>query len=75
MLIARGIIGRSIKKSASSRATRSDVVQRPTADGGVSHLLPTNAMKMISCVSLPDATIMSVPIYDFAMANEELAKK
>ena len=77
MLIARGIIGRSIKKSASNvqPATRSDVVQRPTADGGVSHLLPTNAMKMISCVSLPDATIMSVPIYDFAMANEELAKK
>jgi hypothetical protein len=32
-------------------------------------------LKIISCASLPDATIMSVPIYDFAMANEELAKK
>ena len=27
--------------------------------------------KKISCISLPDATISSVPIYDFAMANEE----
>ena len=31
--------------------------------------------KLISCISLPPATIMSVPINDFAMANEELAKK
>ena len=29
--------------------------------------------KLISCISLPDATISSVPIYDYAMANEELA--
>jgi len=29
--------------------------------------------KLISCISLPDATISSVPIYDFAIANEELA--
>jgi TPR repeat protein len=28
---------------------------------------------LISCVSLPPATIFSVPIYDFAKANEELA--
>ena len=28
---------------------------------------------LICCVSLPPATILSVPIYDFAMANEELA--
>ena len=34
--------------------------------------MPTN---LISCVSLPPATISSVPIHDFAMANEELAKK
>jgi len=32
--------------------------------------LPT---RLICCVSLPPATISSVPIYDFAMANEELA--
>jgi TPR repeat protein len=31
-------------------------------------------MKFISCVSLPPATIASVPIYDYAEANEELAK-
>jgi len=29
--------------------------------------------KLISCVSLPPATLSSVPIYDFAEANEELA--
>jgi hypothetical protein len=30
--------------------------------------------KLICCVSLPPATIASVPIRDFANANEELAK-
>jgi hypothetical protein len=30
--------------------------------------------KMIACISLPPATITSVPITDFADANEELAK-
>ena len=29
--------------------------------------------QLICCVSLPPATILSVPIYDFAEANEELA--
>jgi TPR repeat protein len=29
--------------------------------------------KFINCITLPPATITSVPIYDFAMANEELA--
>jgi hypothetical protein len=32
-------------------------------------------MKLISCMSLSDATISSVPICDFADANEELAGK
>jgi TPR repeat protein len=32
-------------------------------------------LKLICCVSLPPATISSVPIYDFAKANEEFAKK
>ena len=31
--------------------------------------------KLICCVSLPPATILSVPIYDYAKANEELAGK
>ena len=29
--------------------------------------------RLICCVSLPDTAILSVPIYDFAIANEELA--
>jgi TPR repeat protein len=32
-------------------------------------------LNLISCISLPPATISSVPIYDFALANEELANK
>jgi hypothetical protein len=31
-------------------------------------------VKLICCMSLPPATISSVPIYDYAIANEELAK-
>jgi TPR repeat protein len=31
--------------------------------------------KLICCVSLPVATIFSVPIYDYAIAHEELANK
>ena len=30
--------------------------------------------KLISCVTLPPATMYSVPIYDYAIANQELAK-
>jgi TPR repeat protein len=32
-------------------------------------------VKLICCVSLPPATITSVPIYDYAIATKELAKK
>jgi hypothetical protein len=31
--------------------------------------------KILSCMSLPPATILSVPIYDFAIAREELANE
>jgi hypothetical protein len=31
--------------------------------------------KLLSCISLPDASILSVPIYDFAIANEGLEDK
>jgi hypothetical protein len=31
--------------------------------------------KMICCISLPPATRLSVPIYDFAEANLELARE
>jgi TPR repeat protein len=34
--------------------------------------MPTD---IISCASLPPATILSLPIYDFAIANEELENK
>jgi hypothetical protein len=30
---------------------------------------------LVSCITLPDATISAVPIFDFAQANEGLAKK
>jgi hypothetical protein len=30
--------------------------------------------KLLPCISLPPATILSVPIYDYVIANEELAK-
>jgi len=30
-------------------------------------------LRLFSCATLPDATRLSVPIYDFAIANEELA--
>jgi hypothetical protein len=29
--------------------------------------------KLIACISLPPASILSIPIYDFAVANEKLA--
>ena len=32
-------------------------------------------MRLICCASLPPATMSSLPIYDFAIANEELANK
>jgi TPR repeat protein len=32
-------------------------------------------VSLICCMSLPPASVLSVPIYDYAMANEELAKK
>jgi TPR repeat protein len=33
------------------------------------------SVNLLCCISLPPATIESVPIYDYAIANEELAKK
>ena len=32
-------------------------------------------LNLISCVSLPPATVSSVPIHDYAIANKELAKE
>jgi hypothetical protein len=49
-------------------------IQGPTAEGGLSNLFLANATRTsFSCAALSDATILSVPIYDFAIAieNEE----
>ena len=47
-------------------------VHRPAC---LSHLLSTNVWwNPLSCASLPTTTILSVPINDFAIANEELAE-
>ena len=46
----------------------------PTSEGGLSHLLPTKPGGVLACYSLPDGTISSVPIYDFADEHEELAR-
>ena len=63
-------IGRSTKLLVSYEQpsyTRRGAVQRPTSQGG----MPKK--RLICCVSLPDATLLSVLIYEFAIANEELA--
>ena len=70
----KGIIGRRTKSNAkdvlSSYATRP--CSRTLQDCPICFLpMP---LKIISCVTLPDATITSMPIRDFAMANEELEK-
>ena len=45
----------------------------PKADCPICFLpMPTN---LIICVSLPPATVFSVPIYDYAMANEGLKRE
>jgi hypothetical protein len=76
--IARRIIGRNIKKNASDvppsyamrRCSRTRRLRK-------SNLLRADIVpaSLLSCISLPDATITSVPIYDFTITNNvELAK-
>jgi hypothetical protein len=43
-----------------------------TGQGGLSHLFLTNAEEIDMLRSLPPATILSVPVYDFAIASQEL---
>jgi len=43
-------------------------------DCPICFLLPTKPGGVLACFSLPDATILSIPIYDFADEHEELAR-
>ena len=74
--IARGNIGPSIKKYVNDKTAelRDEVLFKdPPAKEDICFLpMPLN---FIHCISLPPATIASVPIYDYAMANEELANQ
>ena len=73
---ARGIIGRSIKHSANnvlpSNAIRPFFKDPPVKEDCPICFLPM-PVRILSCISRPPATILSVPINDFAKANEELA--
>jgi hypothetical protein len=74
MSIARRIIGRNIKKLCKERAAelrdKALFKDPPPAkeDCPICFLpMPSN---VICCISLPPATTLSVPIYDYAVANE-----
>ena len=81
MLTVRGITGRSIKKSAKNelpsyamrRYSRTHH-QPPTKEDCPICFLPM-PLELICCVSLPSATISSVPIHNYAEANEELSSQ
>ena len=67
------MIGRRTKKYVRNEALFKD----PSAKGGLSNIICFLPMplNLISCVSLTPATILYVPIYDFAVANRELSEK
>ena len=70
MPIARGIIGRNIKKNASNGQPSYDEAlfkDPPAKDDCPICFLPMPE-ELIACISLPPATISSVPIYDYAEA-------
>ena len=72
-----GIIGQRIKKLCKQRAAEHDEAlfkDPPTNEDCPICFLPM-PKETILCASLPPATISSVPIYDFACANKELATK
>jgi hypothetical protein len=74
--IARGNIGPSIKKYVNDKTAelRDEVLFKdpPAKEDCPICFLPM-PLNFIHCILLPPATIASVPIYDYAMANEELA--
>jgi hypothetical protein len=73
---AKGIIGRCIKKIASnvslSYSTREELFQDPPAKEECPICFLPMPLELICCVTLPDATVKSVPIYNFGKANEGL---
>ena len=73
-----GIIGQRIKKLCKQRAAELHdealFKDPPTNEDCPICFLPM-PKETILCASLPPATISSVPIYDFACANKELATK
>ena len=70
----KGIIGRSTKNYVSnvlpSYVTR--LFKDPPSKEDCPICFLPMPLKIITCVSLPPATLVSVPIYDFAEVNEEL---
>jgi hypothetical protein len=72
----KGIIGRSTKNDASTEppnyAMRRCFKDPPPKEDCPICFLPMSE-KLIYCVSLPPATISSVPIHTFAHANKRLA--
>jgi hypothetical protein len=75
MPIARGIIGRRTRKECKQRAAelRDEALFKdpPAKEECPICFLPI-PIHLISCISLPPATISSVPIFDYADAHEEL---
>ena len=78
MSIARRTIGRRTKKPCKLRAAelRDEALFKdpPPKEDCPICFLPMPA-RLIYCISLPPATITSVPIYDFAKENVELANE
>ena len=76
MSIAKGIIGRSTRRSVNNELPR-DAMRRCSSTHRprktVLCFLPM-PVNLIACMTLPPGTISSVPIQDFAKANERLAK-
>ena len=66
----------TLKNSASSRAAElrdEALFKDPPAKEGCPICFLPMPLKLICCVSLPPATISSLPIYEFSIANEELS--
>ena len=72
MLIARRIIGQCIKKIVNNVLPSYAFKDPPASEECPICFLPM-PVNIISCVSLPPATILTVPIYDYALANVKLA--
>ena len=72
--IARRIIGRRTNQIANNELHDAMLLKDPPPKEDCPIYFIPMPSKFISCVSLPDASISSVPIYDFAIALEEFAK-